>query len=199
MVTMLHAEAEAVSQDFPWSSFGAFPAALKIAPGLLEHSDCDGDSAEAGDCSTGRLSTTHGVSMRLDSVRGLAVELSPGTLAAHDAEASAYMGGVFADLMSTTDLYANNFWSDPEMARGEHLVSPGGALRGREWSRAAAVVHGLSASAMTSPADICAWDSVVFHHAAADVLLVSGKMFVSLMIFGTFGTYSFALLFSPRL
>ncbi|CAM9539093.1 unnamed protein product, partial [Hapterophycus canaliculatus] len=48
------------------------------------------------------------------------------------------------------------------------------ALRGREWSRAAAVVHGLSAAGNTSPGDICSWDSVVFHHTAADVLLVSG-------------------------
>ncbi|CAM9533797.1 unnamed protein product [Scytosiphon promiscuus] len=174
MVTASHAEAEAVSQGFAWSSFGAFPAALKIAPGLLEHNDCS-DTAEAGDCSTERLSTTHGISMRLDSASGLAVELSPGTLAAHDAaEAEAYIGGVFADLMSTTDLYSNNFWSDPEMARGRHLENPGGALRGREWSRAAAVVHWLGASGKTNPSDICSWDSVVFHYAAADVLLVSG-------------------------
>ncbi|CAN0297499.1 unnamed protein product, partial [Hapterophycus canaliculatus] len=127
MVTMSHAEAEAVAQDFSWSSFGAFPAALKIAPGLLEHNECS-HSAEASDCSTGRLSTTHGISMRLESVSGLTVELSPGILAAHDAEAEAFISGVSADLMSTTDLDVNNFWSDPEMSRGKHLASPGGAL-----------------------------------------------------------------------
>lgn len=180
MVTASHAEAEAVSKGFAWSSFGAFPAALKIAPGLLEHNDCS-DSAEIGECPTGRLSTMHGVSMRAGSVSGLAVELSPGTLAEHDAaEAEAYISSVSADLMSTTDLYANNFWSDPEMARGIHLSSPGGATRGREWSRAAAVVHGLSDAGNTLPADICSWDTVVFHQAAADVLLVAGEVFFRL-------------------
>lgn len=172
-VTASHSQVEAMSAADPaLVSAGPFPSALKIAPGLLDH----GDSTEpgAGD-GLGRLSTTYGVSMRIQDVDGLNVELSPGTLPAHAAEAGTFISDLLEDLMSESmDLHASNVWSDPSMLDGEHRATPEGALRGREWSRAAAVVHDLSAAAETTPGDICSWDSIAVHHGANDVLLVSG-------------------------
>lgn len=163
IVTASHdTAAEAAAKDLGWSCFGIFPSALKLAPGLLEHSDCL-------ECSAGRLSTTHGVSMRLDSVYGLMVELSPGTSEFDIAELT-------RDLVSPSlDLHETSFWSARGMKGGKHLGGGGGALRGREWSRAATVVHGLSESGETSPGDICSWGDLEVHHAANDVLLVSGE------------------------
>lgn len=167
IVTASHAQAKAVSGDLDTTCFAAFPSALKLAPGLLEHSDCssNGDS----DCSTERLSTTHGASMRLDSVYGLMVELSPGT-------SDFDIAKLTQDLNSPSlDLHETSFWSDAGMQGGEHLASAGGALRGREWRRAATVVHELSESGETSPSDICSWGDLEVHRSASDVLLVSGK------------------------
>lgn len=154
-------------------SVGSFPSALKIAPGTIEH----GGSASSpeGHNGPGRLTATHGPSMRLDNVQGLTVELSPGILPAHSSGAETFVGDMLEDLMSNSvDLHSGNFWSDPAVLGGEHLTIPEGVLRGREWSRAATVVHELSAAAETSPGDICSWDGVAMHHAANDVLLVSG-------------------------
>ena len=147
-------------------SFAPFPSALKIAPGLLEHGHSDGP---------GRLSVRHGLMMRKDNAEGLSVDLAPGTLPANSWEANVFIQGVMDDLMSESlDLYTTNVWSDPAMAEGEHLATPEGAARGQGWSRAAAVVHGLSEEARTSPGDICSWTSVRVHHAGDDLLLVSG-------------------------
>eukprot|EP00752_Nemacystus_decipiens_P015150 g13496.t1 len=165
IVTASHDTANAVSKDLDLSFFGAFPSALKPAPGLLQHSDCD-SSGDSG-CSAGRLSTAHGVSMRQDSVHGLMLELSPG--------ADFDIGPWTRDLHSPAlDLHETSFWSAAGLHGGEHLASMGGALRGREWSRAATVVHGLAASGETSPSDICSWGDLEVHQAAGEVLLVSG-------------------------
>lgn len=170
MVTVSHTTATALAKylNLDLSCFGAFPSALKLAPGLLEHSD-DCGSTGGGDCSAGRLSTSHGALMRLDSVYGLMVELSPGT-SDFDVEQ------LTLDLNSPSlDLHGINFWSNVGMKGGEHLASAGGAQRGREWSRAATVVHELSESGETSPSDICSWGDLEVRHAANDVVLVSGE------------------------
>lgn len=171
IATASHKEAEAVmskdrDENLVFNAFAPFPSVLKLAPGLLDH-DCG--SGGASGCSAGRLSTIHGVSMRMDSVHGLMVELSPGTFG------ESLMGDLIGSLNARDlDLHASNFWSDVALAGGEHLASAGGELRGREWRRAADVVHGLCVSGETSPSDICAWGDVEVH-AAGDVLLVSGE------------------------
>ena len=173
IATASHAEAEAVMSEDEvsgFSSFAPFPSVLKLAPGLLDH-ECS-SAAGAGGCSAGRLSTTHGVSMRMDSVHGLMVELSPGT------SGESLSGDLIGNLKSPSlDLHATSFWSDVALAGGEHLASAGGALRGREWSRAADLVHELSRSGETSPSDICAWGDIEVH-AVGDVLLVSGELWL---------------------
>lgn len=174
VVTASHSEAAAMLADpaqFELTSFGPFPSALKISPGLLEHGDVRDEAKDA----PVRLTTTHGSMMRMDSVEGLNVELSPGTLPPHDMEADTFIQNLLEDLMSESlDLHSSNVWSDPAMMDSDHLTNPGGALRGREWSRAAAVVHKLSSEGRTSPGDICSWHSITAHHSAGDLLLVSG-------------------------
>ncbi|CAN0479655.1 unnamed protein product, partial [Scytosiphon promiscuus] len=144
---------------------------LKVAPGVLEH----GDSRDPGSRSLGGLTTTHGRSMRMSNVEGLNVELSPGTLPAHTRRAGPFIAQLLGDLMSESiDLHAGNVWSDPGVANGEHLTTPGGAVREREWSMAASLLNELSVSGRTAPGDICSWGSISVHHAANDLLLVSG-------------------------
>lgn len=178
IATASHIEAEALlsqDKDFKvFSAFAPFPSVLKLAPGLLDH-DCS--SGGASGCSAGRLSTTHGVSMRMDSVHGLMVELSPGT------SGEPLTGDLIESLNAPDlDLHASSFWSDVALAGGEHLKSAGGELRGREWSRAADVVHELCTSGETSPSDICSWGDLEVH-AAGDVLLVSGEQRLSRLFY----------------
>ena len=178
IVTASDAQAVELSTEQAWFglvSFGPFPSALKIAPGVLEHGGSVGVSE--GSNGSGRLTTTHGLSMCMDNVQGIIVELTPGILPAHSGKAEAFVEDLLEDVMSASvDLYSGNFWSDPAMAMlgGEHLAAPEGDLRRRDWSRAATVVHELSEAADTTPGDICSWDSVAIHHAANDILLVSG-------------------------
>lgn len=160
--------------------FAPFPSALKLAPGLLEQGKKEASDEGARDAPAGvadRLAVSHGALMRKESVIGLAVELSPGTLKAHAWEAGSFVMDLLDDLASESlDLHVTNFWSDPTIVEGEHehLSTPGGAVRRRNWTKAAAVVHELSNAAGTSPADICSWDSITAHHAGDDLLLVSG-------------------------
>ncbi|CAN0373868.1 unnamed protein product, partial [Laminaria digitata] len=169
-------ELSAGRAGFDLASVGPFPSALKLAPGILEHDGGGSASAQEESNDLGRLTTTHGFKMRMDNVQGLMAELTPGILPAHSTQAEAFIKDLLEDIMSeSVDLHSENFWSDPAMLGGGHLVIPEGALRGREWSRAATVVHELSAAAETTPGDICSWGSVAMHHAANDVLLVSGK------------------------
>ena len=169
LATASHAQVgviAAMRDRFGLESLAPFPSVLKLAPGLLEHPTS---------IRTGRLSTNHGRSMRMDSVEGLTVELSPGALSKQSFEANGFLEDLLEDLMSASlDLRSSNVWSDPTMLEGEHLTTPGGTVRGHEWSKAAALVHELSKSGKTSPADICSWDSVSVHHSADDVLLVKG-------------------------
>ncbi|CBN78745.1 peptidase S8 and S53 [Ectocarpus siliculosus] len=184
MVTASPAEAAQLSSWEDFTTFGAFPAALKIAPGLLDHGSCDGPAAArdaattTSDCSAGRLSTTHGASMQVDSAHGLMVELSPGTLPSHsggDAKAHEFIQELLKSLSSPSlDLHAITCWSDLVMKGGDHLFSAAGALRGREWSRAATLVNERSESEQETPSQVCGWEQVVVHHAANDVLLVAG-------------------------
>ena len=183
LATASDAQAAAMSADparFELTSIGAFPSALKIAPDLLDHDSSasfreTSSAAKEGNNESGRLTTRHGYLTRIDGIEGLSVELSPGTLPARSLEADAFIRNLLEGLMSeSVDLHACNFWSDPSMSGGEHLARPEGALRGREWSRAATVVHELSEAAGTTPGDVCSWGGLSAHHAANDVLLVSG-------------------------
>ena len=172
------AELSAGWDGFDLTSFGPFPSALKIAPDVIEHgSSSSSTRAPKGSGGFGRLTTTHGSKMRMDNVQGLMVELTPGILPAHSSEAGAFIENLLEGLMSkSANLHSDNFWSDPAMLGGDHLAIPEGALRGREWSRAATVVHELSTAAETTPGDICSWGGVSMHHAANDVLLLSGTV-----------------------
>ncbi|CAN0480083.1 unnamed protein product, partial [Laminaria digitata] len=173
-VTASHAEARALSDDlrFGLTSISPFPSALKVAPGVLEHGVNSDDQPGRGPV---RLATTHGRSMRMGSVEGLDVELSPGMLPAHSPQAGVFIAELMDGLMSESlSLHAANVWSDPVVANGEHLTTPAGALREREWSKAATLVHELSVSERTIPGDVCSWDSIHIHHSANDLLVVSG-------------------------
>eukprot|EP00904_Undaria_pinnatifida_P010989 jgi/Undpi1/701/HiC_scaffold_10.g04165.m1 len=171
-VTASDAEARALSDnpEFGLLSISPFPSALKVAPGVLEH----GDNRDQASQSSGGLATTHGQSIRMGNVEGLNLELSPGTLPAHSPQAGVFIAQLLSDLMSESiDLHSSNVWSDPAMENSEHLTTPGGALRRKEWSMAATLVHELSDSGRTTPGDICSWGSISVHHAANDLLLVS--------------------------
>ena len=116
--------------------------------------------------------------------------LSPGTLPAHVPGASEYIGELLGDLTSESiDLRAGSVWSDPGVANGEHLATREGAVRGRDWTLAAVLVHGLSRAGKTTPGDVCSWDRISLHHAGDDLLLVSG-MNMSMCSFFYFFTYS---------
>eukprot|EP00904_Undaria_pinnatifida_P011000 jgi/Undpi1/702/HiC_scaffold_10.g04166.m1 len=171
-VTASDAEARALSDnpEFGLLSISPFPSALKVAPGVLEH----GDNRDQASQSSGGLTTIHGQSIRMGNVEGLNLELSPGTLPAHSPQAGVFIAQLLSDLMSESiDLHSSNVWSDPAMENSEHLTTPGGALRRKEWSMAATLVHELSESGRTTPGDICSWGSISVHHAANDLLLVS--------------------------
>lgn len=156
-------------RDFDVTSFGPIPATLKLAPELLDH---DGPELEEG-----RLTTRHGERMRLENVIGLDVALSPGVLTTRE-EADTFISDLMQGLMSgSLDLHRNNFWSDSD---GDHddvsRSHPGGALRAREWTRAAGVVHGLSDSGGGhSPGDICSWGDLNVRYAGSDTVYITGK------------------------
>lgn len=173
LVSASHAQVDAILAEpdqFGLASLAPFPSALKLAPGLLEH-------RHGQDSRSGRLSSSHGGSMRMGNVEGLSVELSPGTLPAHSPQADSLIENVLEDLMSESlHLEDLNFWSDPALFESENLkTTPGaGDERRRDWVMAAVLVHGLAESGNTSPGDICSWGSVSVDHAADDVLLVQG-------------------------
>ncbi|CAN0198353.1 unnamed protein product [Ectocarpus sp. 6 AP-2014] len=175
-----HAQAAAIVEDqeqFGLENFSPFPSPLKLAPGLVDHSEShDVAEEEARSSGLDRLSARHGARMRKPNVEGLSVELTPGTLAARSSEAKSFINDMLGDLMSASvDLHSTNFWSDPGMdGAGEHLSSPAGAVRARDWRKAASVVHELSEAAGTGPGDICSWNGIFVHHAGDDSLLVSG-------------------------
>lgn len=175
LLSISHAQGSSLLSNpakFMLASISPFPSMLKLTPGLLEHSAVLAAEGATSD----RLRTTLGERMRMSNVEGLTVELTPGVLLPNDSGAADVVNELVGDLMSPSlNLHANSFWSDPGMLDGEdgHLARPEGALRAREWTRAATVVHGLSSSAL-SPGDVCSWDSVSVFHPDADILLVSG-------------------------
>lgn len=160
-----HEQATALITDmarFKLLSVGPFPSALKLAPGLLDYRAADGLQE--------RLSTVHGLSMQMENVGGVDVELTPNSLTNQ-----MFFSNLLEDLMSESlDLHAINVWSDPAIVGGEHLATDEGVLLSREWVRAADVVHELSSEVGTSPGDICSWQDVSFHQPGDDVLLLSG-------------------------
>ena len=154
--------------NYDLTSFGPIPASLKLAPELLDH---DGPPLEEEE----RLATTYGRRMRLDSVGGLDVALSPGALASREA-ADTFIFDINEGLMSESmDLYRNNFWSD---ADGDYASRPAGAVRTREWKRAAEVVHGLTKAdeEVLTPADVCSWGSLNVRYAGSDILFITGEI-----------------------
>ncbi len=176
--TASFSEAKRVSEDlagYGLTSFAPVPSALKLAPGLLNHEGL-APASGAGKDQDQRLTTTHGERMRFGNVAGLDVALSPGVLPAHDGKASAFISDLREDLMSASmDLHANSFWSDSDML-GDDSAGPAAALRGREWSRAATVVHELSAEGGPTPGDVCSWGDIQVHHASSDLLLIKGTL-----------------------
>lgn len=170
LVTASHAQVGQILADddqFGLTSLAPFPSAMKLAPGLLEHRN---------DSRTGRLSASHGTSLRLGNVEGLSVELSPGTLPAQSPKADSFIENMLEDLMSESlDLIGINFWSDESMFEDENLDGPGVAARRRDWGMVATLVHELARSGSTSPGDICSWGSVFVDHPADDILLVQGR------------------------
>lgn len=172
-VTASNKEAESMLADpelFALVSVVRFPSALKIAPGVLVHAH-----ATVNEATSLRLTTTHGSPMLVGRVDGLIVQLSPGTLPSSAAESDAFIEAVRSEFLSgSLDLFATNLWSDPAMGEWDHLATAGGALRAREWNRAAAVVHEMSTLAQITPGDVCSWGDVTVHHVADDVLITSG-------------------------
>lgn len=204
-------EAEGL-ENIGLTSFGPFPTVLKIAPGLLQMDRLvvdvpgdDGDELSEAARTTAshkggpmrRLTTTHGHIARMENMEGLELVLSPGVVSGHSdtttqfRAAQSFSERLMEDLMSSTlDLHASNYWSDRETnaKSGERDVrrasSPASALRVREWTRAADVVHGLSSSAdelgsgggRITPGDVCSWESVRFHHpAGGDSFILTGQ------------------------
>lgn len=178
-VTASSSEADSLWQDlgaYRLTSFGPMPSSLKLAPGLLNHEGL----TPQGDGESKRLLTTHGNRMQFANVEGLEITLSPGVLPAHDVEAGGFISALFQGLMSASmDLHANSFWSNPAMSNGDgdaYFGGPASILRGREWRRAADVVHELStADGGPTPGDVCSWGDLIFHHAGSDILMIKGK------------------------
>lgn len=154
------------------TSFAPYPSALKLAPGLLDHIS---DNRTTDD-SRAQLITTHGIKMRMDNVRGLTVELSPGVLPAYHPNAESYVSILGNDLASDSiNLWTTNFWSDPDISWGEHyLDAEDGSLLWKEWTMAAGLVHELSESTGSTPGNACGWDRVRIHHAGDDTLIFTG-------------------------
>ena len=112
--------------------------------------------------------------MRFDSVAGLDVALSPGALASGE-EADTFIIDLTEGLMSgSMDLHGLNFWSD---ADGDHASRPAGAVRTREWKRAARVVHELSSAdgEGPTPGDVCSWGGLNGLYAGSDTLFITGE------------------------
>lgn len=181
--TMSFSQAAAASQDlqaYGLVSFGPVPSVLKIAPGLLNHGGLEFEGGDEQLQQQQRLTTTHGNRLRFENVAGLEVSLSPGVLPAHDGKAETFISDLIeALLMSTSaDLYGKNFWSDPALLDGDSaylFAGPAGAVRRREWTRAATVVHELSTGVGPTPGDVCSWGSLKIHQADSDVLMIKGE------------------------
>ena len=155
-------------EDYDLTSFGPIPATLKLALELLDH---DGPALDEEE----RLATTYGRRMRLDRVGGLDVSLSPGALASREA-VDTFIVDLEEGLMSgSLDLHRINFWSYVD---GDHTSRPAGAVRTREWKRAAEVVHGLTKADEEgpTPGDVCSWGGLNVHYAGSDIISITGEI-----------------------
>lgn len=151
--------------------FFPLPSVAKVAPGLLDHGNSDAKDLE-------RLQTTYGDRVRItNNVHGLSLGLSPGVLPSQDVgSVHQWTSNLRSRLMSdSVNLHAANFWSDPAMLEF-HEASPEGALRAREWTRAADVVHQLSSKDGPSPAQICSWHGIGIHHISDDHVIITGMI-----------------------
>ena len=154
--------------DYDLTSFGPIPATMKLAPELLDHDGPPFDEEE-------RLVTKHGRRMRLDRVGGLDAALSPGAVASREA-ADAFIVDLKEGLMSgSMDLHRINFWSYVD---GDHTSRPAGAVRTREWKRAAEVVHGLTKADEEgpTPGDVCSWGGLNVRYAGSDTIFITGEI-----------------------
>ncbi|CAN0117670.1 unnamed protein product, partial [Scytosiphon promiscuus] len=163
-------------ERFSLLSAAPFLPSLKLAPGLLDHG-VDNPSRQGGvddpdvaDRST-RLRSTYGESISLESVVGLNVKLSPGTLpVVPKSFASAFVHDWHSDIMSEgVTISTTSFWSDPGADRSVHEKT-----RVREWTRAAAVVDDLASKHSQTVGEICNLKSLRMHHASDDLLVVQG-------------------------
>ncbi|CAN0188034.1 unnamed protein product [Scytosiphon promiscuus] len=161
-----------------FSLLGAAPflPSLKLAPGLLDHgaelpssqgSVVDPDVAEP----SARLRSTYGESFGPNSVVGLSVKLSPGTLpAAGEPLVSAFVRDWHSSIMSEgVTMSTTSFWSDPGTDR-----SLQDKVRIREWTRAAAVVDNLASKHDRSVGDVCRLKGLRMHQVSDDLLALEG-------------------------
>lgn len=154
--------------------FGPLPSALKFAPGLIEHNSTKHVNSVG-------LATTHGEKMRSHNVVGLNVHLSPGCISSHNkGMADSFSHDLLMGLSSSSiDLHGINFWSDTAESasqREHHSCREASALRAREWTRAADLIHGLSGrrDGRITAAAICGWGSVAMHYTGNGYLVTGG-------------------------
>lgn len=165
--------------EFGLLTVGPFLPVLKLAPTLLDH-DSTGGRPKTADGSARSLSTVYGEGMKADEVRGLTLRLSPGVLRARGVSAQTLIKEWRAHLMSESlDVRVASFWSDPAMfesGSGLHRAAThsAGAVRSREWTRAAEVVHAFAGEHGKSPGEVCAWDRATVYDMGDDLLLVQG-------------------------
>ncbi|CAM9317023.1 unnamed protein product [Discosporangium mesarthrocarpum] len=155
--------------SFGLSSAGAFPPALKLAPGLLSFGYGDTEEDKTNTNHAG-LATTHGKGLALGNVLGLNVKVAPGHQSA------------IVDWRADWDsadlkLQPLNFWSDPDWLddQGWNDAHPRGSARSKEWTRAAELVHNLSVAEGTTVGQSCGWDNVLLMQMDDDrVIMTAG-------------------------
>ncbi len=152
-------------ENFSLNSAGPLLPSLKLASGLVDH----GSDASDG---PGRLRSTYGEHVSLDSVHGFSVRLSPGVLpvSAGESVAGDFVRGWYDSLMERTVVQRLSYWSDPDMDR-----SALDKTRVREWSRAAAVVDDLALKHSKPVGEICKLGDLRMHHVGDDLLVMDGE------------------------
>ncbi|CAN0293490.1 unnamed protein product, partial [Scytosiphon promiscuus] len=164
-------------ERFSLLSAAPFLPSLKLAPGLLDHRAGissrrgSGDDPGAADQSA-RLRSTHGESFNFDSVVGLSVKLSPGTLpVTGEPLASAFVRDWHSSIMSEgVTISTTSFWADPGADQ-----SVQDKVRVREWTRAAAVLDNLASKHGRSVGEICKLQGLRMHQVGGDLLAVDGE------------------------
>lgn len=179
LVTTSAAEAATFSHDperYGLESFGTLPSLLKLSHGLLDLKF----KSELLEQEEGRLRISYGQAMRLVNVGGLEVQLSPGVSPVDMIVPGGQISDILDGLMSASiNLHASNFWSDLIAREGNNSISLShapGRLRAREWTKAANVVHELSApgGAGATPADVCSWEGLGVLNGGGRFLMITG-------------------------